>query len=169
MDSSDGPHPAKVGLVLTGGGARAAYQVGVLRAISEMLPADAPCPFPIICGTSAGAFNATVLAANAGNFRQGVRQLMTVWKNFRVHHVYRSDPLGVIHNSGKWVMAALTGGLGRTTPISLLDNSPLAELFGARLDFGRVQRSIDQGDLYAFSITWPWPLTQCDIEDTGPS
>ena len=153
MDSSDGPQPAKVGLVLTGGGARAAYQVGVLRAISEMLPADAPCPFPIICGTSAGAFNATVLAANAGNFRQGVRQLMTVWKNFHVHHVYRSDPLGVLQNSGKWVAAALTGGLGRKTPISLLDNAPLAELLGARLDFGGVQRSIDQGHLYAFSIT----------------
>ena len=153
MDSSDGPHPAKVGLVLTGGGARAAYQVGVLRAISEMLPADAPCPFPIICGTSAGAFNATVLAANASNFRQGVRQLMTVWKNFHVRHVYRSDPLGVIQNSGKWVAAALTGGLGRKTPISLLDNTPLAELLGARLDFGGVQRSIDQGHLYAFSIT----------------
>jgi NTE family protein len=153
MDSSDSPQPAKVGLVLTGGGARAAYQVGVLRAISEMLPADAPCPFPIICGTSAGAFNATVLAANAGNFRQGVRQLMTVWKNFHVHHVYRADPLGVLHNSGKWIAAALTGGLGRKTPISLLDNSPLAELLGARLDFGGVQRSIDQGHLYAFSIT----------------
>ena len=153
MDSSDSPQPAKVGLVLTGGGARAAYQVGVLRAISEMLPADAPCPFPIICGTSAGAFNATVLAANAGNFRQGVRQLMTVWKNFHVHHVYRADPLGVLHNSGKWIIAALTGGLGRKTPISLLDNSPLADLLGARLDFGGVQRSIDQGDLYAFSIT----------------
>jgi NTE family protein len=153
MDSSDYPQPARVGLVLTGGGARAAYQVGVLRAISEMLPADAPCPFPIICGTSAGAINATVLAANAGNFRHGVRQLMTVWKNFHVHHVYRADPLGVIHNSGKWLIAALTGGLGRQTPISLLDNSPLAHLLGTRLDFDGVQASIDRGDLYAFSIT----------------
>ena len=62
MDSSDRPQEARVGLVLTGGGARAAYQVGVLRAISEMLPADAPCPFPIICGTSAGAINAASLA-----------------------------------------------------------------------------------------------------------
>jgi NTE family protein len=153
MDSSDRPQEARVGLVLTGGGARAAYQVGVLRAISEMLPADAPCPFPIICGTSAGAINAIVLAANASNFRHGVRQLMTVWKNFHVHHVYRADPLGVMHNSGKWIMAALTGGLGRQTPISLLDNSPLAHLLGTRLDFSGVQGAIDRGDLYAFSIT----------------
>jgi NTE family protein len=153
MDSGDYPQPGRVGLVLTGGGARAAYQVGVLRAISEMLPADAPCPFPIICGTSAGAINATVLAANAGNFRHGVRLLMTVWKNFHVHHVYRSDPLGVIHNSAKWMFAALTGGLGRRKPFSLLDNSPLAQLLGTRLDFGNVQRSIDSGHLDAFSIT----------------
>ena len=153
MDSGNRPYEEKVGLVLTGGGARAAYQVGVLRAISEMLPVDSPCPFSIICGTSAGAINATVLAANAGNFRQGVRQLMTVWKNFHVHHVYRADPLGVMRNSGKWIMASLAGGLGRKTPISLLDNSPLARLLGTQLDFGGVQRSIDSGHLYAFSIT----------------
>ena len=153
MDSSDRPAQPRVGLVMTGGGARAAYQVGVLRAISEMLPADAPSPFQIICGTSAGAINATVLAANAANFHHGVRQLMTVWKNFHVHHVYRADPLGVIHNSGKWIAAVLSGGLGRETPISLLDNSPLARLLGTRLDFGAIQRSIDNGDLYAFSIT----------------
>ena len=153
MDSSDRPPVGRVGLVLTGGGARAAYQVGVLRAIAEMLPPGAPCPFPIICGTSAGAFNATVLAANASNFRHGVRQLMTVWKNFHVHQVYRADPLGVILNSGKWIMAGLFGGLDRRTPISLLDNSPLADLLGTGLDFSGVQRSIDDGHLYAFSIT----------------
>src|SRR5215218_6348013 len=136
MDSGDRPHETRVGLVLTGGGARAAYQVGVLRAISEMLPADAPCPFPIICGTSAGAINATVLAINANNFRQGVRQLMTVWKNFHVHHVYRSDPLGVIHNSIKWIAAGFTAGLARKSPVSLLDNAPLSRLLGTRLDFG---------------------------------
>ncbi len=153
MDSGDRPVQPKIGLVLTGGGARAAYQVGVLRAISEMLPPDSPIPFQIICGTSAGAINATVLAANAANFHHGVRQLVTVWKNFHVHHVYRADPLGVIQNSGMWIIAALTGGLGRETPISLLDNSPLAHLLSTRLDFGGIQRSIDNGDLYAFSIT----------------
>ena len=153
MDSREAAAQPKIGLVMSGGGARAAYQVGVLRAISEMLPADAPSPFQIICGTSAGAINATVLAANATNFHRGVRVLMTVWKNFRVHHVYRADLLGVIHNSGKWLIAALTGGLGKETPVSLLDNSPLARLLGTRLDFGAIQRSIDSGALYAFSIT----------------
>src|ERR1700741_2396317 len=134
MDSSEGPTQRRIGLVMSGGGARAAYQVGVLRAISEMLPKDSPCPFKIVCGTSAGAINATVLAANAHNFRHGVRQLMTVWKNFHVSQVYRSDPLGVIRNSSKWIAGALTGGLGKETPISLLDNAPLAKLVGQRAD-----------------------------------
>jgi NTE family protein len=153
MDSGARPNHPRVGLVLSGGGARAAYQVGVLRAISEMLPVDTPVPFRIICGTSAGAINATVLAANAGNFRQGVRQLMTVWKNFHVHQVYRADAWGVLHNSSKWIVAALTGGLGKQTPVSLLDNSPLAHLLTTRLDYAAIQRNIDIGHLYAFSIT----------------
>ena len=153
MDSGERSRQPKVGLVLSGGGARAAYQVGVLRAISEMLPADSPVPFKIICGTSAGAINATVLAANAHNFRQGVRQLMTVWKNFRVHHVYRADPIGAFRNSGKWVLSTLIGGLGRKTPIALLDNTPLAHMLTTRLDYDGIQRSIDSGDLSAFSIT----------------
>jgi NTE family protein len=148
MDHSNRPALPKIGLVLTGGGARAAYQVGVLRAISEMLPADSPCPFQIICGTSAGAINATVLAANAANFRQGVRQMMTVWKNFHVHHVYRADSLAVIRQSGKWIGGAITG-----LHVSLFDNSPLARLLGTRLDYSAIQRSIDAGNLYAFSIT----------------
>jgi NTE family protein len=153
MGSSDRPAQTKIGLVLSGGGARAAYQVGVLRAISEMLPADAPSPFQIVCGTSAGAINATVLAAHASNFRQGVRVLMTVWKNFHVDQIYRADPIGAFGNSGKWVLSTLIGGLGRETPVSLLDNSPLARLVETRLDYPAVQRSIDSGDLYAFSIT----------------
>ena len=153
MGSSDRPAQPKIGLVLSGGGARAAYQVGVLSAISEMLPADAPSPFQIVCGTSAGAINATVLAAHASNFRKGVNLLMAVWRSFHVHHVYRADAIGAFRNSAKWVLSTLTGGLGRKTPVALLDNSPLARLITRRLDYAAVQRSIDAGDLYAFSIT----------------
>jgi NTE family protein len=143
----------KIGLIMTGGGARAAYQVGVLRALAEILPEGVRTPFPIICGTSAGAINAGVLAVDAGDFRRGVRRLMTVWKNFRVHHVYRSDPWGAFSNSARWVFAVMTGGMFIRRPVSLLDNSPLAALLGAHLDFSAIQRSIDSGDLTAFSIT----------------
>ena len=143
----------KVGLIMSGGGARAAYQVGVLRAISELLPPDARTPFPIICGTSAGAISAAVLAIDAGNFRRGVRRLMTVWKNFHVHHVYRADPWGALANSARWFWTALTGGAFIRRPVSLLDNSPLAGLLRRHLDFSGVQKAIDAGDLEAFSIT----------------
>ncbi len=144
----------KIGLVLTGGGARAAYQVGVLRAISELVPETVRNPFPIICGTSAGAVNAAVLAANGSNFRRGVRMLMSVWKNFRAYHVYRADPVGVFRNTLHWLTAVVAGGgLGRQTAVSLLDNSPLAELLRNRLDFSTIQTAIDAGDLIAVSIT----------------
>ena len=141
------------GLIMTGGGARAAYQVGVLRALSEVLPRNARNPFPIICGTSAGAINAAVLAADAGNFRRAVRRLMTVWKNFHVHHVYRADPLGAARNSSRWVFTVLTGGAFGRSPVSLLDNTPLMELLGRDLDFSAIPRCIERGDLTAFSVT----------------
>ena len=138
---------------MTGGGARAAYQVGVLRALTEILPEDVRTPFPIICGTSAGAINAAVLAMDAGDFRHGVRRLMTVWKNFRVHHVYRSDPWGAFSNSARWIFTVLTRGAFSRRAVSLLDNAPLAALLGRHLDFPAIQRAIDAGDLTAFSVT----------------
>ncbi|MBI2297305.1 MAG: patatin-like phospholipase family protein [Betaproteobacteria bacterium] len=142
-----------VALVLTGGGARAAYQVGVLRALSELLPSDVHTPFSVICGTSAGAINAAVLAMNAGDFRRGVRRLMTVWKNFRVRHVYRADPWGAFSNSARWISALITGGAILHRPVSLLDNAPLATLLGRHLDFPAIQSAIDAGHLTACAIT----------------
>ena len=153
MHNNNRPSKPKVGLILTGGGARAAYQVGVLRALSDMLPREVRNPFQIICGTSAGAINAAVLAAEASDFRRGVRRLMTVWKNFHVRHIYRSDPIGVTRNSSRWVFNALTGGAVTSKPVSLLDNSPLAALLDRYLDFSAIQRCIDDGDLAAFSVT----------------
>ena len=149
----------RVGLVLTGGGARAAYQIGVLRAVSDLLPKDATVasgvrnPFPIISGTSAGAINAAVLAANAANFRSGVHQLMTVWRNFRCEMVYRADVLGAYGNSLRWTLSALTGGRGLGSAVSLLDNSPLEHLLRHRLDFSGIGPAIAAGDLAAVSVT----------------
>lgn len=138
---------------MTGGGARAAYQVGVLMAIAVLLPKHARNPFPIICGTSAGAVNAAVLAVNALSFRKGVLRLMAVWKNFHVHHVYRSDPIGLLSNGAHWITALLVGGLGKHNPVSLLDTSPLAELLERNLPYHEIQGCIDAGALQALSIT----------------
>ena len=143
----------KVGVILNGGGARAAYQVGVLWAISRLLPKNAPNPFPIICGTSAGAINAVALAVNATGFRIGVGRLMAVWRNIHVDQVYRSDPVGVFISGARWIAALLAGGLGKHNPVSLLDNSPLAELLRHKIEFKGIQESIDRGALYALSIT----------------
>src|SRR5262252_7841178 len=142
---------SKAGLVLTGGGARAAYQVGVLKAVREMLPQPGRNPFPIVCGTSAGAINAATLAVFADDFSNAVDRLLGVWENFRVHHVYRSDPLGIARVGARWLAAMML--LSRTSPQSLLDNSPLAEMLQRSLEFGRIQENIDNGALYAVSIT----------------
>ena len=153
MYNKNRPSKPRIGLIMTGGGARAAYQVGVLRALSELLPQDVHSPFSVICGTSAGAINAAVMAMNAGDFRRGVRRLMTVWKNFHVSHVYRADTPGVLRNSSRWILTVLSGGTLARKPVSLLDNSPLAALLGRYLDFSAIQHGIDAGDLSAFSVT----------------
>jgi NTE family protein len=142
---------SKAGLVLTGGGARAAYQVGVLKAVREILPLPGKNPFPILCGTSAGAINAATLAVHADDYSAAVDRLLDVWEHFRVHQVYRSDPLGIARVGARW-LAAMTL-LSRTSPEALLDNTPLAEMLSRRLDFSRVQENIDNGCLYAVSIT----------------
>lgn len=144
---------SRVGLILTGGGARAAYQVGFLRAVSHMLPRGAPNPFPILCGTSAGAINAAALAADATDFHRATRRLLLIWKYFHAEQVYRSDVPGVMMTGLRWIMAMMLGGLGRNNPSSLLDNSPLSHLLRDRLDLAGVRRSIDRGALYALSIT----------------
>ena len=82
----------RAALVLTGGGARAAYQVGVLAAIRELRVKRPGNPFPILCGTSAGALNATALACYASHFQLGVRKLEWVWRRCETHHIFRFQP-----------------------------------------------------------------------------
>lgn len=147
--------PQKIGLILTGGGARAAYQVGVLKAIAEFLPRSSPSPFSIICGTSAGALNAATLAVNARHFRKGVKYLLNVWKNFQAGDVYRVDVVGVFQNSARWLAGLIlsTVGSDKLNHVSLLDNAPLVELLEQTLPCEKIQQSIDSGVLHALSIT----------------
>lgn len=90
---------SKTALVLPGGGARGAFQVGVLRAIAEMMPHGCENPFPVISGTSAGAINSVVLASKARRFRVAVAELERVWGHFHSEHVYRSDSLTMLKSS----------------------------------------------------------------------
>ncbi len=144
---------SRTALVLPGGGARAAYQAGVLAAISEMLPDATDNPFPILCGTSAGAINAVTLACHAENFRAGVESLNDVWRNMRAHDVYRADPVGVGASGARWLSSLMLGWFIRRSPRSLLDNEPLRRLLLNRLDFNNIDRSIAAGRLRAVSVT----------------
>lgn len=144
---------SRTALILTGGGARAAYQAGVLLAIRELLPDSTVNPFPIICGTSAGAINAATLACHADNFRGAVETLVDVWRNMRAGHVYRADPLGILSSGAAWLGALMVGWAVRRSPRSLLDNEPLRHMLEGKLDFGNIDRSIANGSLYAVSLT----------------
>lgn len=142
----------KRGLILTGGGARAAYQVGVLRAVAELRGKSPGNPFPIICGTSAGAINAAGLATRADNFRRGVSDLLAVWRSMSLNRVYRSDTWGVAKTGARWFTAMTTGGLGNHNPVSLLDNQPLRGTLNEYVDLSRVRQHIADGHLYALGI-----------------
>ncbi len=143
----------KTALVLPGGGARGAYQVGVLSAIARLIPKDAPTPFPIITGTSAGAINATALAINANHFRRGVMRISKVWGNFHVDQVFRSDTLGLTRTGLHWMTALLLGGMGKRNPVALLDRAPLAPLLSRYLHCDMIQDAINSGALHALGIT----------------
>lgn len=143
----------RTALILAGGGARAAYQAGVLLAIRDLLPEASRNPFSILCGTSAGAINAVALACNADNFSIAVENLADVWSNFRAGQVYRADFVGIGASSARWLGALIFGWLFKRTPRSLLDNTPLRQLLERRLDFRNIGRSIASGSLYAVSLT----------------
>ena len=140
-------------LVLTGGGARAAYQVGVLRALAHILPHGISNPFPIVCGTSAGAINAAAVAAGANDFHRAVRRLQLVWRNFRANQVYRSDPVGIAATGLRWLLEPVLRRLGRKQPVALLDNTPLRQLLQERLDLHELGDMISAGALRAFAIS----------------
>lgn len=138
---------------MPGGGARGAFQVGVLKALAEILPRDSANPFPVISGTSAGAVNSVVLAAKAAHFRTAVAELEMVWAHFRCHHVYKTDHLTMLKSSLHWLSAIVLGGWLVGTPKSLLDNAPLRALLGRNVHFPDIQEAIDNGQLSSISVT----------------
>ena len=148
------------GLVLTGGGARAAYQVGVLKAIAQIRrESGAPSanPFPVIAGTSAGAINAAALACRADTFDAAVDGLVQVWENFRAGQVYRTDSFGVIRTGARWLTMMSIGWAvarwRRARPRSLLDNTPLEGLLHELVDTKRLHRVMAEGHLSALAVT----------------
>ncbi|MFO1326047.1 MAG: patatin-like phospholipase family protein [Rubrivivax sp.] len=151
------------GLVLSGGGARAAYQVGVLRAIArlrreKMGPRSRlRSPFGVIVGTSAGAINAAALACQADRFEASVEVLARVWQDFRAEQVYRADSLGVIRSGAQWLTMLSLGWViarwRKARPRSLLDNEPLSRLLQRMVPLDRLQMMLQQKQLHALAVT----------------
>ncbi|NRA22972.1 MAG: patatin-like phospholipase family protein [Oleispira sp.] len=148
-----GKDSKKIGLILSGGGARAAYQVGVLKAIHKILPKDANNPYDIIAGTSAGAINGVALASYAENHRIGIRHLERIWMGFSPEHIYRTDFKGVINTLARLARTTLIGRKYKHDRVSLLDNTPLRKLLAEVIQFDNIQKAIDNGALHAMSVT----------------
>lgn len=160
MNHRQAPLP-KTGLLLTGGGARAAYQVGVLEAIADIRLAcgahNWANPFPIITGTSAGAINAAALACGADNFDATVRLVAKTWRGFHADQVYRADHISMLRSGATWMTVLSLGWLlakfRRIKPKSLLDNTPLHELLGKLVPLERIPLLVRQGHLQALAVT----------------
>ena len=140
-------------LVLPGGGARGAFQVGVLKALAELVPKGTPNPFGVISGTSAGAINSVVLASKARRFRVAAAELERVWANFHCEQVFRTDNWTMLKSSMHWMASIVLGGYLVGTPKSLLDNSPLRALLSRNVRFPRIEDAIDCGCLDAVAVT----------------
>ncbi len=143
----------RTALVLTGGGARAAYQVGVLKAAAALLPKRAHNPFSIITGTSAGAVNAVALGASANNFRLAVKKVEHIWSNLHVHQVYKSRSIDLVGGMLRLAFSLFHQGTGVRKPISILNNEPLAELLSKVIDFSDLERRLEGGLLDAIGVT----------------
>jgi NTE family protein len=139
-------------LVLTGGGARSAYQVGVLKGVAELLRRGSACPFPIITGTSAGAVSAIALASDAAHFRHSVYGIEKVWRDFRVHQVFKADAVSMLKSGLHWILALITGGWLVHSPHSLFDNTPLWNLLREQLHFDGIPRSLYKKHLQGIGV-----------------
>jgi NTE family protein len=143
----------KPALVLSGGGARGAYQVGVLKAIADLHPKHAHNPFSIISGTSAGAVNAVALAASANNFRLAVKKVEKIWGSLHVNKVYKAGAWDLLGGLGRLVGSLFNEGIGRGRPLALLSNDPLRELLSQTIQFKNIQKRIDKGYLDAVCVS----------------
>ncbi len=160
LPASSAPAPIN-GLLLTGGGARAAYQVGVLEALADIRIACAVWsrenPFAVITGTSAGAINASALACGADDFDVAVRRMVNIWKNFHVGQVYRADSIGMLRTGASWLTLMSIGWVvahwRKLKPRSLLDNAPLLDLLRDMVPLDKLHDLIVQGRLHALAVT----------------
>lgn len=143
------------GLVLSGGGARGAYQVGVLSAVADIAQSlGIREAFDIYSGVSAGAINATFLAAGADDFGRACKSLVDLWSHLTSDHVFKSD-VGSLGKIGfNWMKSVSIGSMTGSAPgLALLDTEPLKNLIADRLHFAKIQNNLDQKVFKALAIT----------------
>jgi len=143
----------KQGLLLTGGGARAAYQVGALKAIAEFYPRNHGTPFKVITGTSAGAINSCAIACYASCFRLGVKKLEYIWNNFHANQVFQCRFNDISRHLLLTLLSKFQSPHVVRQPVSLLNNKPLHQLLDSYLDMRRIDINIQRQHLDAISIT----------------
>ncbi len=144
-------------LVMMGGGARAAYQAGVLSGIAKIAArhglGHCPLPFGIIAGTSAGAINGAGLATGAADFRTAADTLAALWHSLHAEDVYRTDVVQMGASGARWLSSLAFGWITRKSPRALFDNAPLGSFLTELFEPERVQASLDSGALHAFAVT----------------
>ena len=144
-----------LGLVMTGGGARGAYQAGVLKRIGEIKRVQTHGnPFPIIGGSSAGAINGSAIAAGSDNVALATKLLAQGWSDIRPSDVFRCDVLSQAQNSLTWILDLSFGALfGGGNARSLLDATPLRHFLSEHIHCDRIHNNIKRGHLYALAIS----------------
>ena len=143
-----------IGLVLPGGGARGAYQAGVLRAIAERRGPGAPSPFRVVAGVSAGSINAAFVAAHADDFYGATGRLWEAVGGLKTGDVFETNPLVLSRTDLRLAAELSLGGLVRGPRMNyLLDTAPLRRLLRANLDVEGVHRRLADGTLAALAIT----------------
>lgn len=147
--AAEGP---EIGIVLSGGGARGAYQVGVLKAVAEVQP-PGPCPFSVVTGISVGAINALALVSRPEDFQGAVARLEELWRGLRCSGIFHTDARAVMGRLAAWARYMAFGRFGAQPPESLLDNAPLRALLERETDLAAMRAAIRAGRLRAVGIT----------------
>jgi NTE family protein len=155
MNLQDVQNPLMTGLVLTAGGARGAYQAGVLKRIGELgRLRGKPSPFRIVAGASAGAINGAAMAAMSADFSHGTRRLAEIWEDVRFEDVFRTDGGSLSKGALRWIRDLTIGGLaGGGRAQSLLDATPLRGFLQRVLPLDRLPKALDDGHLYALAVS----------------
>jgi NTE family protein len=155
VDVPRSDRPGELALVMSGGGARAAYQVGFLAWLARRFPS---LHVPILTGVSAGAINAAILSTCSGGFAARVEALVEHWRALEVKHVFKVGPLGLFSNVARWGLGLVSGGRVKPRRGGMVDTRPLRAYLQEILSAPEgvlvgIEENLRRGALRAVAIT----------------